>query len=127
MSRAVPFFGLAMLALTGCSAGSSGPSANAVGPSGDAGRLSAARETQDACRARANELYDRRDRAEIYTASPWNNTPYSSAYQSGISSRGLARQFDYERTRLECETITGTGADRTPAPPAAPAPKSKTR
>lgn len=125
MSRTVPFAVLAVLMLAACSAGPMGPGSGAVGPSGDAGRQSAARETQDACRTRVNEMYDRRDRADIYAANPWNSTPYSAGYQSGISSRGLANQFDYERTRLECERITGTGAERSAPSPAAPPAKTR--
>ena len=126
MSRAFVLSVLAMLTLPGCSAGPMGTSFSAVGPSGDASRTAVTRETQAACRGRVNEMYDRRNRAEIYAANPWNNTPYSSSYQSGISSRGLANQFDYERTRVECEANSGTGAERTPAAPAE-APKFKAR
>jgi hypothetical protein len=127
MSRAVLLSLLAMLTLTGCSAGpigSSAGSASAVGPSGTAANSRTDLETQLACRQRVNEMYDRRNRAEIYSPEAAVNTPYSASYQSGVSSRGLAAQFDYERTRVECEMNSGTGAERTEAPPV---PKFKTR
>ena len=127
MSRLVSFCLLFQLALGGCSSGPiGGPTGSTIGPSGEAGRPSAARETQIACRQRVNEMYDRRDRADLYTTNGFNNLPYSANYQSGISSRGLANQFDYERTRVECENTSGTGAERTEAP-ARPGPKTKAR
>ena len=62
--------GLALLALSGCDSGplssSGGPSYSAVGPSGVAAQSRSDLETRDACRERANEMYDKRGRAEIY-------------------------------------------------------------
>ncbi|MSO99872.1 MAG: hypothetical protein EXR07_02295 [Acetobacteraceae bacterium] len=122
MSRAHFFPFVALLALAGCSAGSMGSSGGfaAVGPSGGPTDLA----TQTACRQRVNEMYDHRNRAEIYTANSSMNSPYSANYQAGVTSRGLAGQFDYERTLRECERNTGA-ARETARAPAAPPPKGR--
>jgi hypothetical protein len=127
MSRAVLLRLLALLALSACSPGSTGGISNdVVGPSGTAAEQRTSLQTRIACRNRVNEMYDRRDRAEIYTPASTVNTPLSSNYQAGVSSRGLANQFDYERTRVECERNSGTGSIEPTAAPAPP-PVKKTR
>ena len=104
-----------LVLLAACSAGSLSPDG------ADSGRVDLA--TQTACRNRTNEVFDQRNRAEIFAANSSMNTPFSSNYQSGVSSRGLADQFAYGQMERDCERTTGTGADRTdenlmPAPKA---------
>jgi hypothetical protein len=122
--------GLTLLGLAACSSGPLGsgggpPSYSAVGPSGDAGAMGGdgrtSLDTQMACRQRVNEMYDRRNRAEIYAANPSVNTPQSANYASGISSRGLSNQFGYEQTIAECERNAGTATGPIAAPVAVPA------
>jgi hypothetical protein len=125
MSSAVLFRLLAMLALSACSAGSMGASGDAVGPSGTAAERRTDLATQEACRSRVNEMYERRDRADIYVPASSVNTPYSANYEAGVTSRGLANQFDFERTLAECERDSGTAVDPMVAP--APAPPAKGR
>jgi hypothetical protein len=125
MSRAVVFSLMAMLALSACSAGSDGPSYGAVGPSGDAAEARNDQATRAACRDRTNEMFDRRDRAQIYTPGSSVNTPFSANYQPGITSRGLPNQFDYERTVAECVRNSGTGAETPAIQPPAPPPRSR--
>ncbi len=118
---------LAMLVLPACSGGSSGTAGfGAPGPSGDtAASQPASLETQAACRQRVNEMFERRERAEIYAPASQMNTPFSANYTPDVPNRGLANQFFYEKTKSECERNAGTGAGSinavTPvsAPPAA--------
>jgi hypothetical protein len=123
MSRAVILPLLAMLALSACSAGSMGPGDfGAVGPSGDAGQTRTDLATQSACRQRANEMYEQRDRSRIYAANSAENTPYSANSSVGVPSRGLSGQFAYDQTIAECERNTGTGASL-PDNPVTPPPR----
>lgn len=110
---------LALLAVAGCSAGGltprgSGPAS--FGPDAAANNRSNL-ATQVACRQRVNEIYDRRNRAEIYAANGTVNSPFSSGYQSGLASRGLGDQFAYGQTLSDCERTAGTGSERSVAAP----------
>jgi len=121
MSRAVILPLMAMLALGGCSAGPMGSvESSAVGPSGDAGQTRTDLATRAACRQRANEMYDQRDRARSYSVNSTANTPYSANSTVGVPSQGLSGQFAYDQTIAECERNSGTGAplpDNSVAPP----------
>jgi hypothetical protein len=114
---------LALLALSACSAGGMGDGGGyALGPSGTAAERRTDLETQQACRERTNEMYEQRDRAQIYAPASSVNTPYSANYQPDNPSRGLSDQFAYERTQAECERAgTGSIDQRAPntVPPAA--------
>ena len=129
MSRAVFLPMFAMLALGGCSAGSlapggSSPGSSASGPVTDS-RTDLA--TQTACRTRANEMYDRRNRAEIYSANSTMNSPFSANYQPGTTNQGLAERFSFEQMVSECIRNAGTGPERPvpPAPQARPAARDR--
>jgi|HubBroStandDraft_1064217.scaffolds.fasta_scaffold23289_5 hypothetical protein len=101
---------LALLALSACSAGGMGDGGGgALGPSGTAAERRTDLETQQACRDRTNEMYEQRDRAQIYAPASSVNTPYSANYEPDVPSRGLSEQFAYERTKAECERA-GTGS-----------------
>ena len=112
--------GVAMMSLTACSSGSAGGSSSAVGPSGPVleGRTDLA--TQQACRQRANEMYEQRNRADLYAANQSANTPFSGNSYVGVPSRGLSGQFEFDRTVADCERSAGS-----PAPSPAPAVKSR--
>jgi hypothetical protein len=114
MSRAVfhPLLVLAILALSACSGGPLGgrTSSDAVGPSGTAAAGPTDLATQQACRRRVNEMYDIRDRGDIYAANPSVNTPFSANYQAGVPSRGLSSQFAYEQSLADCERNATNGA-----------------
>jgi hypothetical protein len=108
---------IAALALAACSSGSTTPSSYAVGPSGTAGGGRSDLATQQACRQRANEMYEQRNRADIYAASPSTNTPYSGNSYVGVPSRGLSGEFAYGRTVADCERNAGTTAPAYVPPP----------
>jgi hypothetical protein len=120
MRSAVP--GLLLLALAACSAGPMGGAGdNAVGPSGAAARGNTDLAIQQACRQRVNEMYEVRNRGDIYSSNPSVNTPFSANYQSDVPSRGLSNQFAYDQSLAECEHNAANGAEGpTVAPPAAP-------
>lgn len=114
--------GLFLLALTACSAGPmGGASDNAVGPSGPAGGGNTDLATQQACRQRVNEMYEIRNRADIYASNPSVNSPFSANYQPDVPSRGLSNQFAYGQSLSECEHNATNGAEEpATAPPIAP-------
>ena len=111
MSRAYILALLAGLTLTACSAGP-------MSPGGGGGAYTRADQaTQTACRQRASEMYDRRERATIYSANGSSNTPYSANYELGASNRVLSERFSYDQSINECVRNAGTGAVRTGAIP----------
>jgi len=123
---------LAVLVLAACAAGPmGGSSSDAVGPSGGGpsgvgpsgmaagGRADLA--TQQACRQRVNEMYDIRNRGEIYLPAPTTNTPFSADSQVGVPSSGLAGQFAYGRALAECERNAESGGAPVPTPSVSPA------
>jgi hypothetical protein len=93
------------------------------GPLSPAGGTAPDLATQNACRKFASDVYDERNRGDIYAANSSMNSPYSANYQSGIPSRGLADQFAYRQIESNCERDSGPGAEPalTPAPAAAEA------
>jgi len=123
---AVP--GLFLLALTACSAGPMGSARdNAVGPSGPPAARNADLATQRACRQRVNEMYEVRNRGDIYASNTSMNSPYSANYESGIPSRGLSNQFAFDQSLLECEHNAANGAEGTSIAPPPPRPPAKGR
>ena len=122
---AVP--GLFLLSLAACSAGSMGGAGdNAVGPTGPAAQGNTDLATQQACRQRVNEMYEVRDRGDIYTANPSVNSPFSANYQPDVPSRGLSNQFAYDQSLAECEHNAANGAEGPGmAPPPPPAAKGR--
>ncbi len=115
--------GLLLLILMACTAGplGGGASESAVGPSGTAARGSTDLATQQACRQRVNEMYEVRDRGDIYAANSTVNSPLSANYQPGVTSRGLSSQFEYGQSVAECEHNSENGAEGPTFPPAPPA------
>ena len=78
-------------------------------PSGQA-RADAA--TIAACRERADAVYNRRNRDQIYTINN-RNTPYSAAYAPGVTDQGLADRYSHQNMIRDCVRNTGTETDRT--------------
>ena len=115
---------VAVLILTACSAGSLSPGGgwSAVGPSGAAAGGRPSLDTQQACRQRISEIFEKRSRPDIYAAHSSSNSPFSANYQPDVPSRGLSSQFAYEQSIAECEHGAGPASERTdtlPAPPPA--------
>jgi hypothetical protein len=116
------------MAVTACSAGPIGGSRDySVGPSGPAAGGNTDLATQLACRQRVNEMYEVRNRGDIYSSNPSVNTPFSANYQPDVPSRGLSKQFAYDQSLADCERSSVNGAEGhsiAPPPPApAPAPR----
>jgi hypothetical protein len=112
-----------LLTLAACSAGSMGGAGDSVpGPSGVAAAGNTDLATQQACRQRVNEMYEVRNRGDIYTANPSVNSPFSANYQPDVPSRGLSNQFAYDQSLVECEHNATNGAEGptiAPSPPPA--------
>jgi len=70
--------------------------------------------TRTACQQRAEQAYDQRNRAEIYSPQSQVNSPYSGNYVSDRTDRGLSELFVHDRMVSDCIRNTGTGAERSP-------------
>jgi hypothetical protein len=136
MPGAIPGSVLGILVLAACSAGplnpGGGSSAGTATPGGMASGGRPSLETQEACRRRTSEIYERRSRPEIYAANSSVNAPFSANFQPDVPSRGLSGQFAFERALAECERGASTVSDRaepqTIGPPAQPIrPAARTR
>jgi len=117
MTRAAALPCLLLLALTSC--GSAGDVGNLFAGGGTAG---SSLETQNACRERASEVYNVRDRGDIYAPASTVNTPSSSNYLAGDPTRGLSQQFEYGKIEAACEHDNTEGASGIGAAPPTPAP-----
>jgi hypothetical protein len=92
---------LGALALAGC---------NAAPRSGQA---QADAETRAACQQRAEQAYEQRNRADIYSPPATVNTPYSANYMPSMTNRGLSDLYAHDRMVNDCIRNTGTTGDRT--------------
>ncbi len=110
---------LLVLALAGCSQTDLGTNlGGSLSGQTPQGRVDAA--TMEACRQRANEIYDKQNRGTIYAPSYGVNNPMSGNYTPGIE-RGLSQQFGYEQMLRECIRNAGINRDTAaPAPASAP-------
>ncbi len=77
----------------------------------------------NACRTRIDQITRIRDRSELYRADQ-RDTPFSSNYAPGITTRGLGTLFGRDRMRSEC--LRGEG-DAAPAASTGPAFTPQTR
>lgn len=88
------------------------------------GQAQADAETRLACQNRAEQAYEQRNRAEIYSPPSPVNSPYSANYVPSVSDRGLSDLFVHDRMVSNCVRNTGTGSERSlpvatpPSPPA---------
>ena len=90
------------------------------------GQARADAETTAACRHRADEIYDRQNRAEIYSPQSSVNTPFSGNYNPGLPDRNLSQLFAHDKLISDCVRNTGTGSERT-QPPAGQPPANQPR
>ncbi len=87
-----------------------------------------------ACRHRADEVYAKQNRAEVYMsdtfATSGRDSPYSTTALPGVTTRGLSGQYERDSMVSDCLAGTGpaTGVSTSPKPrppasaPAAPLP-----
>lgn len=114
LSAVRPLIVLCLLALSACGSGGgfrSGP------PTGQA---LADQQTRAACRQRAEEFDNQRNRAEIYSPPPSVNTPYSANYLPDQADRGLSQMYAHDQLVNDCIRNTGTGSERSQPPAEAP-------
>ncbi len=80
-----------------------------------------------ACRQRANEVYAKQNRAELYRTDTFTtgsrDSPFSTADLPSMPTRGLSGQ--YERDTMVSDCLAGTGAATGISTSAAPAPSAK--
>ena len=75
--------------------------------------------TVAACRERADQVYDRQNRADLSRRDE-RDTPLSASYLSGITTRGLGARFERGQRIAECTNGLASGAG-SPGPAMSPA------
>jgi hypothetical protein len=80
------------------------------------GQALADADTTAACRQRADEIYDRQNRGDIYAPASSANTPFSANYTPDNPSRGLSQLYAHDKLISNCVRNTGTGAERSQPP-----------
>ena len=90
--------GCLLIALGGCALGSS-PQSHTD------------RATLAACREHASEVYNRNNRAEIYSINQ-SGLPYSGNYVPGNQTNTLADQYENDKIIDDCVRHTGTQVNR---------------
>lgn len=103
---------VALLALAACD--NPGSPLNASGIGGGIGHADPALVT--ACTQHADQVYNQRNRAEIYTPQSSVNSPFSANYIPGMTDRGLSTQYAHESMIRDCVRNTGTETSRTVPP-----------
>lgn len=86
------------------------------GGSAPTGQAQADAQTAAACRQRANEIYDRQNRGDIYAPNSSANSPFSANYTPDNPSRGLSQLYAHDQLVSNCVRNTGTGAERSQPP-----------
>jgi hypothetical protein len=76
-------------------------------PPAPVGQARADRQTLDACRQRADEVYERQNRGAIYTSTDNRDTPFSGSYVSGITTRGLSAEYGRGNLIADCVRSSG--------------------
>jgi hypothetical protein len=105
-----------LLALAGCEK----PATMGAGQPSQA-RVDAA--TMEACRQRANEIYDKQNRPAIYAPQYGVNNPMSGNYTPGLE-RGLSAEFGYQQMLQECIRNAGVARDMPQSPSSSGSPVS---
>ncbi len=59
-------------------------------------------QTQAACRERADEIYAQQNRGAIYGRQDDQLAPFSSAYNPGITTRGLGERYGRDTMIADC-------------------------
>ncbi len=104
----------ACLAVAACQ-GSQAPLIAGGGIGGGIGPTDAS--TRAACAQHAEEVYNQRNRADIYAPQSSVNAPYSANYNPGSTDRGLSEQFAHSAMIRDCVRNTGTETNRDVPPP----------
>ena len=83
----------------------------------------------DACRQRANEIFDRQNRAEIFSTQQGTNIPLSGAYVGSSLTRGLSAQCGHDQLVRECVRTANitSGSTEVPVQDTPPPPASGSR
>ena len=111
MIRTLPL-ALPVLLLAACA----GPG----GPAPGSPQAQANAQTAEACRQRADEVYNMRHRDTIYAPPADVNAPFSGSYAPGSEFRNLSGIYERDSMVSDCERNTGVEGTRTPeqgAPP----------
>jgi hypothetical protein len=78
-----------------------------------------------ACRQRADEVYNRQNRAAVYQSDTYatsqRDSPFTGAGINGVTSSGLGGLFQHDQFEDDCLTSSGSTAPNAPQVPVAPA------
>jgi hypothetical protein len=89
--RVLPY--LALAGALGVAAGCQG--AGAARSPGDAAKVAA-------CRAQTDRVYRAQNRGAIFLPNDQRDSPFSSSYDPGLTSRGLSGLFGRDQEQAEC-------------------------
>ncbi len=77
-----------------------------------------------ACRQRADQIYERQNRADVYRSDTYEtserDSPFTGAGLNGITSDGLGGRYQHDQFESDCLTSSGSTAPQTPAVPVGP-------
>ncbi len=71
--------------------------------------------TLSACRQRADEVFQRQNRASLFLQDN-RDSPGSGSYVSGITTRGLSERFGWDQQVSDCVRNQGAAEGIAPAP-----------
>jgi hypothetical protein len=79
------------------------------------GQARADAETAEACRQRAEQVYDIRHRDDIYSPLPQVDSPFASNYRPGaVPSQNLSALHEHDQLIADCIRNTGAETSHTP-------------
>ena len=78
-----------------------------------------------ACRQRADQVYDRQNRADVYRSDTYEtstrDSPFASTGLPGVTTAGLSSRYQYAQLQDDCLNNSGSGAAPPSGPQAGPA------
>ena len=69
-----------------------------------------------ACRQRADQIFEQRNRGAFYIDTDQRYSPFSGDYVSGNTARGLPERYGRDQLVTECVRSSGTPVDRGAGP-----------
>ena len=109
---AAPAFRLMLLGLPllvpACAPKPAPTSAAISGTTGATARAAIDPQVTSDCRARADAVYEKQNRADL-SRRDQRDSPFSASYNSGITTRGLGARFERDRMVADCVSANSSG------------------
>ena len=78
--------------------------------------MRAQQQALNACRQRADQIFEQRNRGAFYIDTDQRYSPFSGDYVSGNTARGLPERYGRDQLVTECVRSSGTPVDRGAGP-----------